>query len=132
MTTINNSPQCKRKLSYGQSDKLYSKSGKFEGFFEHDSDTRAYAISNTGYGRPQSALTSLKGKDGEMLIILQNKKTRKVIKKYDANWGELANKRFEELYGPMRNDVYRFNRWLKDKVGEEKAIEYREKIESFY
>ena len=132
MTTINNSPQCRRKLSYGQSDKLYSKSGKFEGFFEHDSDTRAYAISNTGYGRPQSALTSLKGKDGEMLIILQNKKTRKVMKKYDANWGELANKRFEELYGPMRNDVYRFNMWLKDKVGEEKASEYRGKIESFY
>jgi hypothetical protein len=123
--------KCKLKLFGGVPDELYSKFDKLENFFDTIVSYREFAVPITGYGRPRSESTSLTGKDGEILIILQNKKTRTITKKHPTNWSELSNNRFVELYGPLSNDVYRFNMWLKGKVGEEKAIEYREKTKQY-
>ena len=69
---------------------------------------------------------AMKDINGNFLKVSQNKETGYVKK--IGSWNKKEKERFLELYGPNSNNNYRFNLWLENKFGKEKAQKYRKKF----
>ena len=109
--------------------RFYDLQGKFKCFIQKENHY-IFPVPIVGYGRAQTDVDVLTGKDGCMLTVLQNIETGEVTKENPENWDMYNNDRFCELYGPIvpAYDSYRFNIWLVNKVGKEKAKEYHEMV----
>ena len=107
--------------------RFYDNKGKFKCYHNQGETHIVFAVGLFGYGRPQTDVDVLTGKDGHMLIVVQNIKTGEVVKENPAMWDDRNNKRFREIYGPIlpANDSYRFDIWLSEKIGPEKVKLYR-------
>mgnify|MGYP006097804837 FL=1 len=107
--------------------RFYDNNGNFKCYHNQDVSHIVFAVSVSGYGRPQMIMDVLKGKDGNMLSVVQNIKTGEVVKENPENWSERDNERFREIYSTIlpANDSYRFDIWLSEKIGSEKVKLYR-------
>jgi len=107
--------------------RFYDNKTNFKCYHNQGDSHIVFAVSVFGYGRPQMKMDVLKGKDGNMLTVVQNIKTGEVVKENPAMWDDRNNERFREIYSPIlpANDSYRFDIWLSDKIGSEKVKLYR-------
>ena len=107
--------------------RFYDSKANFKCYHNQGDSHIVFAVPVFGYGRPQMVMDVLKGKDGNMLTVVQNIKTGEVVKENPENWRERDNGRFREIYSPSANDSYRFDIWLAEKIGSEKVKVYRKK-----
>jgi len=107
--------------------RFYDNKGDFKCYHNQGENHIVFAVGMFGYGRPQMALDVITGKDGNMLTVVQNIKTREVVKEKPAMWNDINNERFSEIYSPIlpANDSYRFDIWLSERIGSEKVKLYR-------
>ena len=85
-------------------------------FLPENSDLIEVCVPIFGFGRPQTEVDVLVGKDGCFLTVLENLKTHKAMKKNPENWDSSNNERFLELYGPLSSAEYRFDVWKGEKI----------------
>ena len=109
--------------------RFYDSKANFKCYYNQGDSHIVFVVPVFGYGRPQMIMDVLKGKDGNMLTVVQNIKTGEVVKENPENWRERDNERFREIYSPIlpANDSYRFDIWLSEKIGSEKVKLYRTK-----
>ena len=68
-----------------------------------------------GFGRPQTDVDVLVGRDGCFLTVLEMGEAG-ALKKNAQNWDSQNWQRFRELYGPLSSPKYRFDMWLAEKA----------------
>jgi hypothetical protein len=102
---------------------FFNSNGDFSGWYESDYKTRIFTIAIDGYAYPMLKSQAMKNKNGCFLKVSQNIETGEVKKL--GTWNKKESERFLELYGPNSNNNYRFNLWLENKFGKEKAKKYR-------
>ena len=107
--------------------RFYDNKGKFKCYYSQGETHIVFAVGMFGYGRPQTDVDVLTGKDGNMLTVVQNIKTGEVVKENPDMWDDRNNERFREIYSPIlpANDSYRFDIVLSEKIGPEKVKLYR-------
>ena len=104
-------------------DEFYNSYGDFRGWNEQDYKTRIFTVAYQGYSHPILKSDAMKDKNGNFLRVSHDIETDEVKK--IGTWNKKESERFLELYGPNSNNNYRFNLWLVNKFGKEKAEKYR-------
>lgn len=93
--------------------RFYDNNGYFMPIYYSGSNKYISCIPIVGFGRPQTDVDTLIGKDGCFLTVIEDSKTGKVVKENPANWDNKNTERFLELYGPLSLSKHRFNLWIK-------------------
>ena len=100
--------------------KFYASDGSFTPVHYVNECCVEVCVPICGFGRPQTDVDVLVGRDGCFLTVLEMGKAG-ALKKNAQNWDSKNWERFRELYGPLSSPKYRFDMWLAEKAQSESA-----------
>ena len=95
--------------------KFYASDGSFKPIHFINSVVVEVCVPICGFGRPQTDVDVLVGRDGCFLTVLEMGEAG-ALKKNSQNWDSQNWQRFRELYGPLSSPKYRYDMWLAEKA----------------
>ena len=97
--------------------KFYASDGSFKPVHFISDCCVEVCVPICGFGRPQTDVDVLVGRDGCFLTVLEcHKEETYALKKNAQNWDSQNDQRFTTLYGPLSSPKYRYDMWLAEKA----------------